>query len=88
MDYFDGSLTGEVSFDDTLGLENGAKVNFRCFPIIDIVAFVEDNPPEITTVELMNTFITEQIDLDQLDSEVFRGQIFCSTSLEQPYNIT
>ena len=87
LTYVDGHLSGEVSFPVAVGLENGAKINLRAFPISDYLQFVEE-ALEVATIEEMNAFILTEIEAETLAPEVHRGQIFVSSKTQQPYNVT
>lgn len=91
MTYEDGFVCGSVSFPLAIGLENGAKINFRSFPVTDEVELLEaidEESPFISTIEDINTLILDQIEADNILPEVYRGQIFVSSKTSQPYNVT
>lgn len=91
MTYEDGFIYGSVSFPLAIGLENGSKINFRCFPVADedeLLAAMGDENPYISTIESINELILDEIDTDALLPEVYRGQIFVSNKTSQPYNVT
>lgn len=91
MTYDNGFVLGSVSFPMAVGLENGAKINFRAFPVFDkqglLDAFGGDSP-FTSTIEEINNIIIEQIEDDNILKEVYRGQIFVSNKTSQPYNVT
>ena len=94
LTYTDGHIEGDVAFPLAVGLANGAKINFRAFPIKDVTELrVEmlastDADPFNLPIQTINAFLIAQILLSNILKEVYRGQVFVSTKTQQPYNVT
>jgi len=95
LEYIDGHIEGSATFPIAVGLANGAKINLRVFPVagdgtalMDAMETATDRDPFYLTIQMINTFILNQIDAGSIFPEVYRGQIFVSTKTEQPYNVT
>ena len=94
LTYTDGHIEGNTAFPLAVGLANGAKINFRAFPIVDVTELrvqmlaSTDADPFNLPIQTINAFLIAQIALSNILKEVYRGQIFVSTKTEQPYNVT
>jgi len=94
LTYTDGHIEGNVAFPFAVGLANGAKMNFRAFPIKDVTELrVEmlastDADPFNLPIQTINAFLIAQITASVILKEVYRGQVFVSTKTQQPYNVT
>ena len=95
LTYDDGYISGEVTLPLAVGLSNGAKMNFRCFPasgdgtlIRLAMAAATDNDPFNLPIAEFNAFILKEIIAESIFDEVYRGQIFVSTKDQQPYSVT
>ena len=94
LTYTDGHLEGDVAFPLAVGLANGAKINFRAFPVRDgrelgvqMLAATDADPFNLP-IQTINAFLIAQLPLSNILKEVYRGQIFVSTKTIQPYNVT
>jgi hypothetical protein len=95
LTYDDGYINGAVTLPLSVGLSNGAKMNFRCFPVtgdgsalaVAMVAATDNDPFQLSISEF-NAFILAEIIDETILDEVYRGQIFVSDKDQQPYNVT
>ena len=91
MIYEDGFVFGSISFPIAIGLQNGAKINFRSFPVTskgDLLTAMDGENPFTSTIERINEIILDQINEGNILPEIYRGQIFVSNKTSQPYNVT
>jgi len=95
LNYVDGYIEGAVTLPLAVGLSNGAKMNFRCFPVTGdgndlatAMAAATDNDPFNLPISEFNAFILAQIIAESILDEIYRGQIFVSDKDQQPYNVT